>query len=482
MTGNVFAEHRNRFMAEIGESVAVLAAGTEAVRNRDVDHPFRQDSDFYFLTGFHEPEAVAIIDGTSPEPFVLFVRPKDREDEIWTGLRAGPEGAREHFGANEAFPIGELESELRRRLQGRRTVYHRYGSGPTDVVFDRVMGRLRAWHERTGSAVPVEVRDPFPILAELRLRKTPDEANDLRNACAASVDAHAEAMRFTEPGLYEYQIQAALEYVFRMKGSYRNGYQSIVAGGPNACILHYTENGRRLEKGDLLLIDAGAEYEYHAADITRTFPVNGEFSPPQRALYEVVLAAHRAGIAASRPGSTLREVHEESKRALGEGLVGLGLVPLALEDTLSMHLYREYFMHGTSHWLGMDVHDVGTYRVEGAPRPLEPGMAFTVEPGLYVPPGGEPVTFRLLTYDMDEWGERRALLGTDAARQVEAKELEEAPTIEHPIPKEFRGIGIRIEDDVLITMHGCENLTSALPTGPDEIEAVCAERSLLPVI
>jgi Xaa-Pro aminopeptidase len=253
-----------------------------------------------------------------------------------------------------------------------------------------------------------------------------------------------------------------------------------VAGGPNACILHYTDNDRELADGDVLLIDAGAEFAYHSADITRTFPVGGRFSRPQRDVYEAVLAAQRAALERCRPGEKLRRVHEAAKSVLSEALVHFGVVPLGVEETLAMHHYREFFMHGTSHWLGMDVHDVGTYKVDGEPRRLEPGMVFTVEPGLYLDPDREVVTFHLLEYDVDDWMERRVLLGEEVARKLERQELEASEKIEHPIPDELRGIGVRIEDDVVITDSGYENLTVAVPTSPDEVEAVCAERSLLP--
>ncbi|MFQ5966057.1 MAG: aminopeptidase P N-terminal domain-containing protein [Acidimicrobiia bacterium] len=481
MSADVFSARRDRFTAAIGDGVALIAASPETTRNRDVEHPFRQDSDFYYLTGFDEPDAVALLDSNGDEPFVLFVRPKDKEDETWTGVRAGAEGAKERFSADAAFPIRELESQLLERLQGRTTLYYRT-AGSTGTTVNRVLGRLRAWHDRTGKPIPIEVHDPGLLLAELRMRKTPEEVHDLRHACEISVDAHLESMRFTTPGRYEYQVKAALEYVFRTHGSSRNSYPSIVAGGENACILHYTQGDRKLQDGDLLLVDAGAEYGYQSADITRTFPVNGRFSAPQRAIYDVVLTAHSEALAVCGPGSSLREVHEAGKRAISEGLIELGLVPRALDDTLAMHLYREYFMHGTSHWLGIDVHDVGTFKVDGEPRPLEPGMTFTVEPGIYVTPKDGPVEFSLLTYDMDEWSERRALLGTEAARKLERQEVADAPRVEHPVPAEFHGIGARVEDDILILPGGNENLTARLPTLPDDVEAVCGERSVLPVL
>jgi Xaa-Pro aminopeptidase len=282
-------------------------------------------------------------------------------------------------------------------------------------------------------------------------------------------------MRVARPGLWEYQVQAALEFVFRAHGSPRNAYPSIVASGPNACILHYHENSHRLEAGDLVLIDAGCEYGYHASDITRTFPSSGRFTPPQRTIYELVLGAQLAALEAARPGRRLEAVHEAARRVLTEGLVALGLLPRGVEDSLAMHHYREFFMHGTSHWLGMDVHDVGDYRVNSESRVLEPGMVFTIEPGLYIDPEQDTATFHLREYNEHEMWERRYRLGAAAARQLEEEEKAKAGTIVHPIPREFRGIGVRIEDDVLVTADGCEVLTAGTPKTVEEIERVCAE-------
>jgi Xaa-Pro aminopeptidase len=282
-------------------------------------------------------------------------------------------------------------------------------------------------------------------------------------------------MRVAAPGLFEYQLQAALEFVFRSHGSPRNAYPSIVASGPNACILHYHENTRRLAEGDLVLIDAGCEYGYHASDITRTFPASGRFTGSQRTIYELVLQAQLAAIAAARPGQTVEGVHDAARRVLTEGLVGLGLLPRSVEEALAMHHYREFFMHGTGHWLGMDVHDVGDYRAEGRSRRLEPGMVLTVEPGLYFDPERESATFFLREYSEQEMWERRYRLGTAAARRLEEEERARAETVVHPVPREFRGIGVRIEDDVLVTPEGCDVLTAGTPKTVDEIERTWAE-------
>jgi Xaa-Pro aminopeptidase len=470
-----FATRRAQFAGVLGDGIAVIAAGTETVRNDDVHHEFRQDSAFFFLTGFHEPDAVAILDPShASEPYVLFVRPRDREMETWNGYRAGVEGAQERFAANAAFPIGELATELRKRLVGRQVLHYRRG-GSADPAVDAALDAMRGLADRYGRTTPTAVVDPTPILDEMRLRKLDDEVESLRRACDISVEGHLEAMRFAAPGQYEYQVQSAMEFVFRQHGSMRNGYPSIVASGSNACVLHYVENDRRMEDGDLLLIDAAAEHGHFSSDITRTFPLNGAFTGPQRAVYEVVLTALEAGIEASVPGGSMAATHDLCCRILTEGLVDLGLLPTGVEDSLSMHHYKEFFMHGTGHWLGMDVHDAGMYRIDGRPLPLEAGMAFTVEPGLYIRPDRTTVEFELFEYDPVEQLERRLLLGPAKAKELEAEEKGEVETISWEIPEEFLGIGVRIEDDILVTEDGNENLTRGVPVEMDEIEAICSE-------
>lgn len=476
-----FREHRTELAGVIGTgAIAVVPAAVETVRNDDVHHVFRQDSNFQYLTGFHEPDAVAVITpGHDEGDFHLFVRPREREMEIWTGYRTGVEGATERFGADTAHVLSDLEPMLARLMQGRDTLFYRLGNPTHDAAIGRMLDTARSHHERFGKAVPLAVHDVGAVLSELRLRKSVSEIDSLRAACSLSVEGHREAMRFTRPGLYEYQVQAAMEYVWREAGSPRNGYPSIVASGPNAIVLHYVENDRPIEDGDLVLIDAAAEIDLYSSDITRTFPAGGRFTGPQRAVYEVVLEAERAGIAAAKPGSTLIDVRDASTEVIAAGLSDLGLVPRTADDVLAMHLYREYFMHGVSHWLGLDVHDAGTYRVQGRPRPLEPGMSFTVEPGIYVAPDRPEVTFRLHPHDLDAWTERRIMLGATAAREAEAEEMAEAETIAHTVPSEFLGIGVRIEDDILITDDGHENLTAEVPVDPDKVEALCAEPSWL---
>ena len=473
-----FADRRSRFSEQLQDGIAVIPAAVEVVRNNDVHFEFRQDSNFWFLTGFDEPDAVAVIDPTHPdEEFVLFVRTRDRELELWNGRRAGVEGARDIYGASAAHSISDLDRELIQRFLGRSAVYIPFNNTPFARRITDLLNRVRNMATRYGQQVPVEVRDAAPLLHELRLRKSPEEIARLQRACSLTSAGHIEAMRFARPGIYEYQVQAAMEYGWRARGSVRNGYPSIVASGPNACILHYTRNDRLIKDGDLLLVDAAAEVEYFSSDITRTFPVNGKFSPPQHAIYDVVLAAQKAALEMCRPGATMREVHRASVVVITAGLVELGLLPRPLENALTMHHYREYYMHGTGHWLGLDVHDAGSYGVNGKPRLLEPSMSFTVEPGVYVNPEREVVMLPKLEFDTDKWEERRLMLGTSVARKLEQEERDAAGWVEHPVPEEFRGIGIRIEDDVLITHEGHMNLSEDAPKEPADVEAMCAEES-----
>jgi Xaa-Pro aminopeptidase len=475
-----FIERRRRFAEAIGEGLAIVPAATETVRNNDVHHTFRQGSDFFFLTGFDEPDAVAVFNPShAKERYVLFVRPRDREMEIWTGHRAGVEGAVAHHGADAAYPIDQLDAKLREYAIDHPVLFYRVGNPAFDPRVIRLVVELRAARGR-GFAAPVRIEDPGPLVHELRLRRSPAELGRQRRACQISRDAHIEAMRYARPGMHEYQVQAAVEFVFRSEGSPRDAYPSIVASGPNACILHYVENQRRMADGDLLLIDAGCEYGYHASDITRTFPVNGRFSGAQRAIYEVVLQAQLAAIAAARPGVAYEAIHDAARRVIAEGLVALQLLPRGLADALAMHHYREFYMHGTGHWLGMDVHDVGDYRLQRRSRALEPGMVFTVEPGIYIDPERENVTFHLREYSEEEMWERRLRLGVAAAKKLEDDEKAKARTVTHAIPKEFRGIGVRIEDDILVTAGGIENLTAGTPKTVEEVEGACAEAPRLP--
>jgi Xaa-Pro aminopeptidase len=474
-----FIDRRQRFAEAVGDGVAIIPAAREVARNSDVHYEFRQDSDFFFLTGFDEPDAVAVFNPSeAKERYVLFVRPRDREMEIWNGRRAGVEGAVATYGADAAYPLEQLDQKLREYAAGRPSLVYRLGNAAFDARITRLLGELRAM-QRRGHGAPARVEDPGPILHEMRMRRSPAELARHRRACEISRDGHIEAMRYAGPGMYEYQVQAAMEFVFREAGSPRNGYPSIVASGPNACILHYSENSRRMRDGDLLLIDAAAEYGYHSSDITRTFPVNGRFTVPQGAIYEVVLRAQLAAIEAAKPGARYEAMHEAARRVLTEGLVDLKLLPRGVDDSLAMHLYREFYMHGTGHWLGMDVHDVGDYRIRGESRVLEPGMVFTAEPGLYFDPDREEVLFYLREYSEQEMWERRDRLGAAAAKKLEEDEKAKAPTVKHRIPAEFRGIGVRIEDDILITPTGYDVLTAGTPKTIEDVERTCAERPRL---
>lgn len=479
---NRHAEARRRLAEVVGrDGLAIVPAAHEVIRNYDVPHPFRQDSAFWYLTGFPEPEAVAVI---APDhdygEYTLFVRPKDPIAEVWTGIRAGTEGAKDHYGADAAFELGELDDVLERMMHGREVLWYTTGNDHYDERVAAIVKNARAHRERMGGSVPSIVKDLSVPLGEMMLFKSADEVESLRRACELSADGHGEAMRVARPGMYEYQVQAALEYFWRLRGSPRNGYDSIVASGANACILHYIENDARIGDGDLVLVDAGAEIDGYSSDITRTFPADGTFTGPQRAIYEVVLSAQRKGVELAVPGSSLRTIHDESTRILTEGMVDLGLLPMGLEESLSMHHYTHFFMHGTSHWLGLDVHDRGSYRVDGVSRPLQPGMTFTVEPGLYVAPDKKEIELTLLQYDLDEWNERRIRLGRKEAAEREAEEKENADKITHKVPPELLGIGVRIEDDVVITPEGHENLTHSVPKEIEDLELLCAETSVLP--
>lgn len=470
--------HRRRLAETVGDSgIVIVPAAVEVARNDDVTHPFRQDSDFVYLTGFHEPDAVAVITPAHPDgEYHLFVNPRDRETEIWEGYRAGMEGAVERFEADKAYPLSDLETVVRQLMIGRGVLWYRIGNAHHDDRVTRLLAAARSIAERTGRIVPETVRDVSMVLAEQRVVKTEPEIASLRRAAELSAEGHREAMRFAQPGFYEYEIQAAMEFVWRRSGSPRNGYPSIVGSGPNATILHYVENTRRVADGDLVLIDAAAEIDCYSADITRTFPVNGKFSPEQRAIYEVVLRAQQGGIEAAQPGATIHDVTTASRRVVAEGLVDLGLVPGSVDDALEMHLYREFFMHGVGHWLGLDVHDAGLYKIDGSSRQLVAGMTFTVEPGIYVATDRPTVSFAMLPHDLDEWLERRFLEGP-GARAKERETLDAVDHVDHVVPEAFLGIGVRIEDDILMTAGGNANLSAGVPVLIDEIEALCAEKS-----
>jgi Xaa-Pro aminopeptidase len=416
-------------MKEAGGGVVLLPAAEEKTRNADSEYVFRQDSDFAYVTGFDEPSGCALLfdDGR----YVLFVRPKDPQREIWTGVRAGVEGAVQAYGASEAYPASELETRLPALLDRAPALWFRLGRDTSwDSRVAQALCDLRS-RARAGAVAPPRIIDSGLVLHEMRLFKSPEELRALRKAAEITIEAHLAAMRDGEAGRREHQVQAEIEYAFRRRGGNGPGYGTIVAAGANGTILHYRAADVELREGELCLVDAGGEYEWYTADVTRTFPVSGAFTGPQREAYSVVLEAQLQGIAAIRPGVTLDAVHDVVVKRLTEGMISLGLLHGSVEERVADLSFRKYYMHRTSHWLGMDVHDVGSYYVDGKARPLEPGMVLTVEPGLYV-----------------------------AASDTTA-------------PAALRGVGIRIEDDVLVTSGGNENLTAAMPKTPEEVEACC---------
>lgn len=471
---NRFEERRRQFMDHIGADIAIVPAAAETVRNDDVHHPFRQASDFFFLTGFPEPDAVALFDPAHDEPYVLLVRPHDPEMEAWNGKRAGVDGAIADYGADVAYPIDELGAVLRDRVRGRREAWYALG-GSVDREVLGALSQARSYHARTGAIVPTAIRDAATPIGEMRLIKTAPEIAALREACRVSAEGHAEAIRVAAPGLSEHDVQTAMETTWRSLGATREGYPSIVASGENACILHYTENDQTLRDGDLLLIDAAAEVGYLSADITRTFPVNGTFSTAQRAIYDLVLAAQEEVIAACRPGLAYSDMHDIAVRALSEGMVDLGLLPGPVEDAIGYGWYRQFFFHGTGHWLGMDVHDAGAYRVEGKGRPLQAGMAFTVEPGIYVATDKASVELFKEPFDAEADRGLAYLHGAEEAKRIIEERKEAAGSLTHVVPEEYLGIGVRIEDDLLVTADGVENLTRGVPVDPDEVEALTGQ-------
>jgi len=414
-------------------SIAILPTAPTRIRNRDIEYPFRADSDFYYLTGFPEPEAVAVLVPDRPQgEFVLFCRERDPERELWDGERTGLDGACETYGADDAFPSSDIDDIVPGLMENKQRVFYTMG---VDVEFDkRVLGWLNQvrGRARAGVSAPDEFVSLGHILHEMRLFKSPSEVKAMRRAARIAVKGHRRAMQACRPGLKEYQVEAELNYVFQREGARASAYPAIVGGGRNGCVLHYTANSDTLNDGDLLLIDAGAEYDYYASDVTRTFPVNGEYSPAQREVYELVLEAQQAAIDRAIPGNHWNDPHDAAVRVLTKGLIELGLLKGRLSTLIKEAAYSRFYMHRTGHWLGMDVHDVGDYRLSGEWRMLEPGMSLTVEPGLYLAAG------------------RRGL------------------------PKRFRDIGIRIEDDVLVTRDGNEVLSAGLPKDPDEIEALMA--------
>ncbi|MBT8765842.1 Xaa-Pro aminopeptidase [Metapseudomonas boanensis] len=429
-----YARRRKALMAEMeANSIAILPAAPVYIRNRDVEHVYRQDSDFQYLSGFPEPEAVLVlIPGREHGEYVLFCRERDPERELWDGLRAGQDGAISEYGADDAFPIGDIDDILPGLIEGRNRVYYSIG---TNTEFDQ---HLMEWvnvirsKARQGAQPPNEFVALDHLLHDMRLYKSAAEVKVMREASEVSARAHVRAMQAARAGLYEYHLEAELEYEFRRGGAKMPAYGSIVAAGKNACILHYRENDAPLKDGDLVLIDAACELDCYASDITRTFPVSGTFSPEQKAIYELVLKSQEAAFEQIAPGKHWNEAHEATVRVITSGLVELGLLKGEVDELIGSEAYKAFYMHRAGHWLGMDVHDVGDYKVGGEWRVLEPGMAMTVEPGIYI--------------------------GADNQN----------------VPKKWRGIGVRIEDDVVVTRTGCEILTGGVPKTVAEIEALMA--------
>lgn len=431
-----YKQRREALMAKIGNGTAIFRSAPTAVMHNDVEYNFRQDSDFFYLTGFNEPQAVAILAPHHPEHrFVLFVQPKDREQEIWSGYRCGVEAAKEIYGADEAYPIAELDEKLPQYLEKADRIYYRLGR---DRAFnDKILNhwqRLMRTYAKRGTG-PIAIEDTSPILHSMRLIKSQAELELMRKAADIAVEAHNHAMQFTAPGLYEYEVQAEIEHIFRKRGAMGPAYPSIVASGVNACVLHYVENNRQMQDKELLLIDAGCAYAYYNSDITRTFPVGGKFTPEQKILYEIVLAAQKQAIAQVQPGNPYNLFHDSAVRVLTEGLVEIGILKGEIDKLIEEEKYKPFYMHRTGHWLGLDVHDVGVYQHGDNPQILQPGQVVTVEPGLYIVPDTKPA--------------------------------EDQPEID----QRWVGIGIRIEDDVLVTPTGNEVLTAGVPKEVEDLES-----------
>jgi Xaa-Pro aminopeptidase len=429
-----FSRRRRQLMRQMGRgAIAILPAAPVRIRNRDTEYPYRQDSDFYYLTGFPEPEAVAVlVPGREQGEYILFCRERDATREIWDGRRAGPEGAERDYGADAAFPIAGIDDILPGLLEQRERVYYTMGRYPE--LDQHMIGWVQGVRTRgrMGTQTTQELIALEHLLHDMRLYKSRAEQAVMRQSARIAAGAHRRAMRRCRPGIMEYELEAELLHEFRRHGA-TTSYHPIVGGGANACVLHYRDNDAKLRDGDLVLIDSGCEHDYYASDITRTFPVNGRFSREQRALYDVVLAAQRAAIDKVRPGEHWNAGHEAAVDQVTRGLVKLGLLEGKVARLVKDEAYKRFFMHRTGHWLGMDVHDVGDYKVGGEWRVLEPGMVLTVEPGIYIAPGTRGVA------------------------------------------KRWWGIGIRIEDDVLVTRRDPEVLTESVPSAPAQIEALMRE-------
>jgi Xaa-Pro aminopeptidase len=432
-----FARRRRDLMAQMEpNSIAIVPAALEKIRNRDVEFPFRQDSDFYYLTGFPEPDAVLVLlPGREHGEVVVFCRERDPTMELWNGYRAGPEGVCARYGADDAFPISDMDEILPGLIEGRERVYYAMGR---NADFDR---RVMQWINvirskvRAGAHPPGEFLVLDHLLHDLRLFKSAGELRLMKEAGQISARAHYRAMTFCKPGMYEYQLEAEILHEFGRSGSRSPAYGSIVGAGANGCILHYRENDAQIRDGDLVLIDAGCELEHYASDITRTFPANGKFNKEQQALYEIALEAQFSALATIKPGAHWNEAHDAAVKTIAQGLKDLGLLEGDLKEIIETETYKRFYMHRTGHWLGMDVHDVGDYKVGGDWRVLEPNMVMTVEPGIYVSPH------------------------------------------DNSVARKWRGIGIRIEDDAVVTKKGCEVLTNDVPKTVRDIEKLMKSRA-----
>ena len=429
-----FKARRDRLAQAHPNAVFVFPSSHEVIRNNDVHHPFRQDSNFYYLSGFDEPESFLVMTPSktpgSKHRMVLFVRKRDAEKEMWEGERYGTDGAQKVFGADEAYTNDEFDAKLPELLAAGEKVFYRIG---TDEAIDRrVMGAMETHRRslgRSGRALP-PIADPSEAVGEMRIFKSREEVDLLRRACSITGEGHKTLMKEVRPGMNEFEVEALIDYAFRRNGCQRLGYGSIVAGGKNATCLHYRSNNEVLKDGSLLLVDAGGEYGYYTSDITRTFPIGKRFSEAQAKVYDLVLKTQKEAVAACKPGATLPAIHKQVCLTLIDGMLSLGLLKGNPEEILTTNGHKRFYPHNTSHWLGMDVHDAGLYMKNGEPRRLEPGMVFTIEPGFYVQP-------------------------SDTA-----------------VPPEYRDIGIRIEDDILITENGNENLTISAPKERAEIESL----------
>jgi Xaa-Pro aminopeptidase len=425
----LYSRRRVRLATLMQDGVAIVRTAPERLRNRDSSYPFRFDSYFHYLTGFPEPEAVLVLFGGSQPRSLLFCRKKDMDREIWDGFRFGPDKARESFGFDEAHPIAKLDELLPTLLANQPAVFCDVGSDPE--WDSRVIGwinRVRA-QVRSGVSAPGDIRDVRRFLDDMRLIKDEHEIGTMKRAADISSQAHRRAMRIARPGLHEYELEAELIHEFRRQGAQAPAYTPIVAGGANACVLHYVQNDALLRDGEVVLIDAGCELDGYAADITRTFPVSGKFSGPQRDIYQLVLSAQAAAIAQVKPGNEWEAPHDAAVKVLAQGMVDLGLCKGSAQGVLESGDYKRFYMHRTGHWLGMDVHDAGDYKRNGAWLKLAPGMVLTVEPGCYVRP-------------------------------------------DEGVPEKFWNIGVRIEDDALVTASGCEIITAAAPKSVDDIESL----------